>query len=129
MEGLVCAFLDARKHEVYAALFRNEGGHLSRLTEDLVVPARCIMDIVREKAGRERCLFVGDGVESHKQLIAETLGSQGDVSGTDAPLTVAAAVARLGEERLRRDDVDRAETLRPLYLRSAEAQLRWRDAV
>jgi hypothetical protein len=61
--------------------------------------------------------------------IAETLGSQANVLGTDAPLTVAAAVARLGEERLRRDDGDRAETLRPLYLRSPEAQLRWRDAV
>jgi tRNA threonylcarbamoyladenosine biosynthesis protein TsaB len=125
--GLICAFLDARKSEVYAGLFRNEEGNLSRLAEDFVAPAQVMISKVQSRAGQDPCLFVGDGVESHKKLLAETLGMQAHVIGADRLSSVAAAVARLSEERFRRADVDSPESLRPLYLRLPEAELKLRD--
>ena len=34
VDGLICAAMDARRQQVYAALFQAEGGTLTRLTED-----------------------------------------------------------------------------------------------
>src|SRR3970282_1974851 len=42
-DGLVCPLLDARKKEVYAALFRKEAETLERLAEDLVCSAEAVL--------------------------------------------------------------------------------------
>jgi tRNA threonylcarbamoyladenosine biosynthesis protein TsaB len=125
--GLICSFLDARKNEVYAALFRSGGVNVDRLTEDFVAPVQFIIEKIQSTAGQDPCLFVGDGIARHKELLTGALGVQAHMLGGDALCSAAAAVARLSEEKFRRGEVDRAETLRPLYLRSPEAELKLRD--
>jgi len=44
-DGLICSFLDARKKEVYAALFRRNGDALTRLTEDRVAGASEVIEL------------------------------------------------------------------------------------
>src|SRR6478672_10409581 len=38
-DGLICTLLDARKNEVYAAVFRKTGDVVNRVTEDIVASA------------------------------------------------------------------------------------------
>ena len=46
-DGLICALLDARKNEVYAAVFRKTGEVINRVTEDAVASAANVIETVR----------------------------------------------------------------------------------
>jgi tRNA threonylcarbamoyladenosine biosynthesis protein TsaB len=63
--GPICPMIDARKRQVYAALFQPNGaGGLQRLRDDVSTPAG------PWAAGLgEPCLFVGDGAELYREEI------------------------------------------------------------
>ena len=58
-EGYVCPCMDARRAQVYNALFRAEGGKLSRVAEDRAI---ALADLKEELKNTEKPIFlVGDG--------------------------------------------------------------------
>ncbi len=123
-EGFICPFLDARKKEVYAALFRRKSGCLERVSDDVVAPPAAVLEAARRRIGSERCLFIGDAIAAYESIIQQTLGAQAlETLGAGYPST-AAAVARLAEEKLRRGDYDAVGPLAPIYLRPSEAELK-----
>jgi tRNA threonylcarbamoyladenosine biosynthesis protein TsaB len=123
-DGLICPFLDARKKEVYAALFRQRAGALERLTEDLVCSAEAVIERVAALDGGEPCLFIGDGIESYGKLITAALGDRSRVTLGEVYPSTACAVAQLGEARLARQERDPVGAMVPLYLRPSEAELK-----
>jgi tRNA threonylcarbamoyladenosine biosynthesis protein TsaB len=123
-DGLICPFLDARKKEVYAALFRKKAATLERLTEDLVFPPNRILDRIQSRNSREPCLFIGDGAKVYGDVIKMVLGKECFLTEGENYPSIASAVARLGEERLSHDQSDPLGPLSPLYLRPSEAELK-----
>ncbi len=123
-KGLICPLLDARKKEVYTALFRTKGGKgLERLTEDRVCsPERILQHI--QSLGGEACLMIGDGTQVYEGLIKEVLGEDTLVTPGDSYPSMAYSVACIAEERVRRGESDAPGSLVPLYLRPAEAELK-----
>ena len=121
-DGLICALLDARKNEVYAALFRKRRQELARLTDDLLAPAGSVIDQVRGAAGDMPCLFIGDGARRYEKLLLDALGGKAQLCTEDSVSSCAAAVARLGMERMRRSETDDLGELVPVYLRPSEAE-------
>jgi len=125
-DGLICPFLDARKKEVYAALFRKKGESLERLADDAVcAPERVIGHIQSRREGKP-CLFIGAGVRVYGSLIQDLLGEGAILAVEERYPSVASAVARLGEEKLARVGGDPVGPLVPLYLRPSEAELKRR---
>ncbi|HKA32206.1 MAG TPA: tRNA (adenosine(37)-N6)-threonylcarbamoyltransferase complex dimerization subunit type 1 TsaB, partial [Candidatus Binatia bacterium] len=123
-EGFVCPFLDARKKEVYAALFRREGELMERVSDDVVAPPEAVLDAARKQIGSARCLFIGDAIVAYEALVQAALGPQAlSTLGADYPST-AAAVARIAGEKLSRGDYDAVGPLAPIYLRPSEAELK-----
>ncbi len=60
-EGAVCACMDARRSQVYNALFRAEGGGLSRITEDRAI---ALAELKGELASLSGPIYlVGDGAK------------------------------------------------------------------
>ena len=58
-QGLVCCVMDARRNQVYNALFRAEGGVLTRIAEDRAIS---LEDLAEELKNVEEPVFlVGDG--------------------------------------------------------------------
>jgi tRNA threonylcarbamoyladenosine biosynthesis protein TsaB len=123
-DGLVCPLLDARKKEVYAALFRKEAETLERLSEDLVCAPEKVLRQLESLADGAPCLFVGEGAKVYESLIATFLGDRGFSTLGESYPSVAYAVARLGEEKLSRQEFDSLGSLVPLYLRPSEAELK-----
>ena len=121
-DGVICALLDARKNEVYAALFRKRQDSLARLTEDFLVPIGTVIEQVRRVAGDAPCLFIGDGARRYETLLLDTLGGRAQLCAANSVSSCAAAVARLGMERLRRCETDDLGKLVPVYLRPSEAE-------
>ena len=121
-EGLICPLLDARKKEVYASLFRRRGDGLTRLTEDVVTNAIEIIDLIRTIDSQSPCLFIGDGAKTYGELLTDSFKEKFHLATGDSYSSVAAAVARLAEDNLRRAKANELGPLVPLYVRAAEAQ-------
>jgi len=112
--AVVCAALDARKREVYAALFRmTDDGQPERLSPDLALAPAALAE--RLPAG---CVLVGDAAE----VYPDALGGCGiRAFATHHPR--GGLVARLGAERLTRGSGDDPGSLEPAYVRPPEAEL------
>ena len=123
-DGLICTILDARKSEVYTALFRKTGRTVNRLVEDSVSSAATMVDMLRDWKDGTPCLFVGDGADVYKELLSEKLGIRALFQAKKCHLTLAGAVAFLSERRFRSNDVDNLGSLTPVYIRRSEAEFK-----
>lgn len=115
----VCPVLDARKQEVYAALFQHEPGGLHRLMEDAALDPEDLCGRIRKPT-----LFLGDGVEVYVELFRRLLGDRLLLPPLAHRGARPACVAELGRGRLLRGERDVVESLVPRYLRPSEAELR-----
>lgn len=117
---LVCPILDARKKEVYSALYRHfPGGAVRRQSDYLVLPPRALAQMIAEKV-----LFLGNGVDRYRNLLAELLESKALFASDRFRHPRAAAVGMLGLRRLARGQIDDLNGLEPLYVRPSEAELK-----
>jgi tRNA threonylcarbamoyladenosine biosynthesis protein TsaB len=121
-EGLICALLDARKNEFYAALFHRIGEAVHRVTEDTLGSLVKVTEMIRGCRKNAPCLLVGEGVEACDHFVSEVKGAVW-LQTEDWP-TVATAVARLAEDRFRTHDVDDLSALTPVYVHPAEAEFK-----
>ena len=118
-EGTVCCVMDARRSQVYNALFAAEGGALRRLCEDRAIS---LAELGEELKKLPNPVFlVGDG----SVLCYNTL--EGTVPGLVCPTEHrmhqrAAGVALLARERLLRGERPDGNALEPNYLRLSQAE-------
>ncbi|MEA2659094.1 MAG: tRNA threonylcarbamoyladenosine biosynthesis protein TsaB [Candidatus Binatota bacterium] len=126
--GLIGSLLDARKSEVYVALFRRDGEDLRRITGDAVTSVKSVIELLQKYgAGQsESVLLIGDGAIAHKAGFVDAFGASVAISDGTEYGVVAAQVARLAERRFRCRSVDDIGALEPAYLRLPEAQSRLR---
>ena len=121
----VCPVLDARKGEVYTALFVTSGGRVERLWPDRAISPR----VLAEELAREERLrggpvvFVGDGVAPHSPMFQEVLGPRARLAPPGHRLPSGASVADLGRRALLRGETVEAAALVPRYVRPFEAEL------
>jgi len=120
-KGPVCPVLDARKGEVYAALFHWEGESLVRDWEDQALDPE---ELCRRLSGP--ITLVGDGIVRYGSLFKERLGPRLTFAPAARRLPSAACVGQLGHIRLASGDAVDPVTLVPRYLRPSEAELRRR---
>lgn len=117
-EGLICPILDARRNEVYGAIFRC-GDEWHRLSDDSCLSIETFLASITE-SGRAlplQCTFVGDGLENYADAVRAALGEK--IRFADAIFNVprGATVAHLGAQRLQNRDSDNYWTLVPNYVR------------
>jgi len=115
--GIICPLLDARRSEVYGAIF--EGGReWQRLSEDLCLSLDAFLDHLDTYISPEHTInFVGDGLLTYGDAVRERLGKR--VHFADAIFNVprGATIAHLGAQRLHNGDIDDYWTLVPNYVR------------
>lgn len=117
--GLICAVLDARKKEVYAAFYRcNRQGFTERLGEPVVLaPARLAAAI------DEPVLLVGDGARVYGEVFRDLLRDKVKFAPAALHEPSASSLGLLAGEMLERGELlDLAEGV-PVYVRSSDAEL------
>lgn len=125
-EGPICAILDARKKELYAALFRARNGALERVIPDQVMSFQRLVELVTLQDCSEPILFTGDGLRQYGELLRHALGKQVVLGENELVPTVASAVALLGEATLSGGQGASPASLTLRYLRAADAEERIR---
>lgn len=115
-DGLVCPVLNARRRQVYTALFRSENGNIARLTDDTV---RTVDELDAYLADYpEPVLFVGDAA----RFAAETATHKAEPVAAPLLRASAASVAYAAQAAYARGERGTDATLSPVYLRPCQAE-------
>jgi len=116
VDGLLAVAVDARKNEVYAALYRVVADGLEKLTEDLVITLEHLASLITEDV-----TFIGDSTAKHAAALVSRKGHRATVFETGTLDMRGVAVAAIGAARFARGEMDRVASLEPLYIRTPEA--------
>lgn len=118
----VCPVLDARKREVYAALYRTTDGALEPLMAARAIGPEALAEELAVTTDRP-VVFLGDGVGVLAPTLVRTLGPRARLAPPGLRLPSAVTVGELGVQALRRGEAVEPAMLVPLYLRPSEAEL------
>jgi len=118
-EKLICAVLDARKKQVYAAFYRlGTSGIVERIGEIHAVDPAILMREIQESV-----LMVGDAVLTYGGMWQEGLGDKVAFAPSGLHYPSAAIVGLLGGNELAAGrNLDLASAV-PLYVRASDAEL------
>jgi tRNA threonylcarbamoyladenosine biosynthesis protein TsaB len=118
-DALICSVVDARKGEVFAALYRVVSDALEKVSEDLLI---VLEDLASHISGD--VVFAGD---SRAKDAAALLGVRGHVVAvldTSKLDQRGPCLAVLGAAKMARGEIAQAATLEPLYIRPPEAAVK-----
>jgi len=115
---IVCA-MDARRKQVYNALFLAEGGKLKRLSPDRAISLEELGEELKKLEKTK--IVVGDGAK----LCYNTLTEQGidlQLAPVNLRMQCAWGVARAAEDVIARDELCKGQDLIPVYHRLSQAE-------
>ncbi len=112
-ELIICPIMDARRGQVYNGLYRYNGYMLECITEPRALSIEELCEELTEKT-----IFVGDGVNVHKEKIKDLLGENAVFASPQNLLQRAGSVAYAA---LNKEAVS-AENLTAVYLRKPQAE-------
>jgi len=117
--GRLCAALDARKQEIYAAVYERDGARIVRVGGPWAIAAARLAAALASP-----CTFIGEAVEVYGDVLRRVLGEGITLLGPKEHPPRASAVARLAAARLAYEPAgDDLVTLTPTYVRPPEAEL------
>lgn len=116
---LVCPVLDARKQEVYAALYRgDQSGQHRRVSDYMTIQPEALCRQIKEPV-----VFLGDGIAVFESVIRDQLGSLAMLLPPQVFFPRAAVIGSLAlAEWQNKAFLDPAAAV-PIYVRASEAEL------
>jgi len=134
----VCIMLDARKGEVYAALFQWTGDGFERLMSEASVNAEKLMEKIMsgiptlpsaksgaEDFGEERIVFAGEGALLYRNKIEAMIGERAVFAPLEKMIPSPANVASVGMQKALQGELAEPVSLIPIYIRRSEAEIKW----
>ncbi|MDX1763690.1 MAG: tRNA (adenosine(37)-N6)-threonylcarbamoyltransferase complex dimerization subunit type 1 TsaB [bacterium] len=115
----ICPLIDARKDEVYAALFRNKSGRIERMMEDRVLRPQKLVELIKEP-----CLFVGNGALRYQPYIESRIPKYANFASGSLNIMSAASIAEIGVGKWKAGRCLDPSELVPNYVRRSEAEIR-----
>jgi len=122
-EGLVCPILNARKNQVYAAIYECRKGKLTCIGAPMAISPQQLAE--RLLTLQRPVTFLGDGVPVYKEQLIGALGSRAILAPLAASYPRGAAVAELGLAAFQAGRGMDPAALQPEYIRPSEAELNW----
>ena len=116
-DGVICPIMDARRGQVYNALFSGDGS-LIRLTPDRAI---ALSELLSGLDGK-RALFIGDGVPVHRGEIEARMGERAAFAPANALLNSAASVACVAAEMYEKGETVSYSELVPNYITLSQAE-------
>ena len=121
LTGLICPVMDARRAQVYNALFERRDGVLHRLTPDRAISIDELAKELLRDHGEKPVLLVGDGVAVTRDALAAAGVTLGEVPALLLSQN-ASAVGRVALRMAKNGDTLTDDALRPVYLRQPQAE-------
>lgn len=123
-EGIVCPILNAKKNEVYTALYcRNQQLGLKRFSDYLAIKPQLLVEELKKQ--KDKVIFLGDGVGVYREMLIENLNEQAVFAPIHLLLPRAASIGALALERAKCSDYDDLYQCPIIYIRKSEAEVQW----
>ncbi len=119
-DKFICPVLDARKKEIYTAIFRWNGSDIERVSEDAVMPPAGLFDLIDGET-----IFLGPGLNIYGAYISERLGNGATFAPENLWSVRASNVGIIALEGFKRGEGRESSILLPRYIRPSEAELNW----
>ena len=120
--GPIAALLDARRGEVYAAVYDRDPAEPPRVGPVVLRPD-ALGDVIATLAADAACTLIGEGVAVVAAVLRARFGDQLRWVPPPAGLPDPVAVGRLGARMLAAGAGFTADALTPVYVRRAEAEV------
>ncbi len=121
LDGLLCPLMDARRNQVYNALFEMKDGILTRLTPDRALSIEALCEEIKTVYGKRAVRLVGDGVgvalPHFREAGLTVLPTPDGIS-----IQSAASVGRCALRQYEAGKVASDLEISPLYLRLPQAE-------
>jgi tRNA threonylcarbamoyladenosine biosynthesis protein TsaB len=120
----VCPMIDARKQEVYAALYGSgddAGKAAAPESKPVIKPRVQAPETFLDEVRGYSPLFVGSGTVSYRRLIADAFGEESIATGEVSPSVD--YLCRISSGLKPRSESE-VRSLEPLYIRASEAELK-----
>lgn len=114
----ICPLLDARKNEVYAALYQSTKSGLRQVIEEHVAPLESLLHRIDAP-----CFFVGKGAQVYAELIEEKLGERAMFTEMILNKVRAETVGRIATQRIQTKNRENLNQLNPHYIRKSDAEM------
>jgi len=122
----VCTMLDARKKEVYSALFKWEDGGFIRLIDEVSIRINRVLEDIKLSSDK-KVVFTGEGAILYRDKIIEVMGEKAIFASPEKIVPSPANVAYIGIKKAIKGEFSEPVSLVPFYIRRSEAELK-RDA-
>lgn len=114
----VCPMIDARRSEVYWALYQREGDLLRQVMAESAGPVHDPL-----KAIKGPCLFIGNGAKQYAEAITEQSVHAVHMASMQSHTIAPGVLAGLGQKRMEQGVAGTLDSLTPVYLRKSDAEL------
>lgn len=118
---LVCPIMDARRGEVYTALYRFNSDRAETIISDTAMPAAEIAEEIKRLG--EKAVFLGDGVPVHRECIKNILKE----NAIFAPVHLNAQRASSCAYAAQNKEQIKYSMLAPVYLRKSQAEREYEE--
>ncbi|MFA7347357.1 MAG: tRNA (adenosine(37)-N6)-threonylcarbamoyltransferase complex dimerization subunit type 1 TsaB [Desulfurivibrionaceae bacterium] len=117
----ICPVVDARKNEIYTALYRcNEQGMPEKTTGPMVIKPQRLQEFITTPT-----LLVGDGLPLYGRMLKELLGELALLAPTEICFARAASIGSAAWHLFRQGTFLDPATAVPIYVRASDAELQF----
>lgn len=119
-QGIICPIMDARRNQVYTALYKWDRGNFYKLKPHCAIALSELLEDLKKR--EESIVFLGDGVPVHRDTIKKVLGDRAGFAPLNADRQRASSIAELALEALKRGEGQSGDVFVPFYLRKSQAE-------
>ncbi|NWF97584.1 MAG: tRNA (adenosine(37)-N6)-threonylcarbamoyltransferase complex dimerization subunit type 1 TsaB [Nitrospirae bacterium] len=118
----VCLLLDARKKEVYTAVFKWTDRDLIKISPEKVIGVKQLLE--DNIFSNSNILFAGEGSLIYKEEITKKMGSNAIFAPPEKMVPLPSNVAFLGLKKALKNEFSELISLVPFYIRKSEAEIK-----
>ena len=118
---LICPLIDAKRSEVYTALYRTCDDIPQTVVEPIALPVSKLSEMLLKK--NENVIFTGPAAEKFRTMLYESLGESASFIPPDLALPSACSIAELGLIHSRLNRCIHPGALKAVYLRRSDAEI------
>ncbi|RKD32351.1 tRNA (adenosine(37)-N6)-threonylcarbamoyltransferase complex dimerization subunit type 1 TsaB [Thermohalobacter berrensis] len=126
-EGLVVPLIDARRENVYSAIYKWDLGKLTKIEDERVIKLEELLNTLNNRD--ERIIFNGDGATAYKEKIINCLGNKAIFAPKAVNMPRASSVAELAFMKAKNGEVQHYLELVPNYIKKSQAQREYEKRV
>ena len=127
VRGLVVPIMNARRQQVYTAVYRSDGQRIMRVSDHQAIAMADLLQEIQAVEGQPLVYFTGDGVDVFADTIRDALGEQAVLAEGCRKYVCADVLALLAEKAADEWSDQHGMRVEPMYLRESEAVIKWRE--